>query len=593
MTDSMDFGVASDEAALSPGTLHIRQAELLRDRASSSGLSVLALLCLYATILTFTAPLLHVALWATAAVAMIGVTLLLAGRWRSHVFSAESAERYLDWHTGTSACTGLVWGLGAVWLTDYNSQLSIVTTGIMVLSLALGGISPQSVYRRSYVALATTMLLPYAGAVLIGASWPLSAMGAGALLAYAFFMSASARVEIATRDTIAVHQKKLLTEELRRQRDALRALSEEKTRFFAATSHDLAQPLHAQGFFIAALRDKLKNPAEIDLLSKIESSWRGLGGLLDGLVDISRLDAGAILPDERHVDLSQLVKRISDEFAEPAADQHIRLNVDAEPCFVRTDPILFGRIVRNLLSNAVKFTGEGGSINVRVSSGEGRAAIEIADTGPGIPAAQHEAVFKEYVQLGNRERNREKGLGLGLSIVRRLAALLGVSVRLESETGQGTRFLLSLPVALVPDAADVEAGDKTRTDISNLSILIVDDEDAIRNGMSTVLTSWGCEVLTAANGENAILLLADTVRPPDILIVDRRSPDDDAGLDLIERLRDEVNEEVHAIVMTGDISTGEEEGWLSNARFLHKPVEPAMLHELLADFARERSGDRE
>ena len=572
---------------LSPDMLNIRQAELLRERASSSALSVLALVLLYATILTFTAPLSRIALWATSAAAMIGVTLLLARSWQAHVFTGESARRYLGWHTGVSALTGLVWGGGAVWLTDYNSQLSIVTTGVMVLSLALGGISPQSVYRRSYVALATTMLLPYAAAVLVAAPWPLSATGAGALLAYAFFMSASARVEIASRDAIAVHQNKVLTEELRRQRDALQALSEEKTRFLAATSHDLAQPLHAQGFFIAALREKLRDPAELDLLSKIEASWRGLGGLLDGLVDISRLDAGAIVPDKRNVDLAHLARRVADEFADLAARERIGLTVDTAPAFVRTDPILFGRILRNLLSNAVKFTGAGGHVAVKVETREGEALLTVADTGPGIPPSQQEAVFREYVQLGNRERNREKGLGLGLSIVRRLSGLLGVTVLLQSDTGQGVRFSLSLPASGGAGSGMDGGAAVARPDISNLSILLVDDEDAIRSGMATVLTSWGCEVLTAAGEEAALSLLAGTERIPDLLIVDRRLPGGDTGLALVERLRDEVNEDVHAILMTGDISTGEEEGKLANAHFLHKPVEPAMLHGLLATIVRE------
>lgn len=588
MEDNDDAGARLGGQDLSTEALFIRQAELLRERASSSALSVLALLALYSAILTFTSPLSRIAAWDAAAVAMIVLTLLFANRWSGHVFLAQSAARYLDWHTAISAMTGLVWGLGAIWLTDYQSQLSIVTTGVMILSLALGGISPQSAHRRSYVALATMMLLPYAAAVLIFSPWPLSATGAGALLAYAFFMSASARVEIATRDAIAVTQNRMLTEELRKQRDALQALSEEKTRFLAATSHDLAQPLHAQGFFIAALREKLQNPAEMDLLAKIEASWRGLGGLLDGLVDISRLDAGAIVPDMRNTDLAQLTVRIAEEFSDIAGRAQVDLQVTAAPAFARTDPILFGRILRNLLSNAVKFTFEGGRVSVRTDTGAEGVEIEISDTGPGIPASQQETVFKEYVQLGNRERNREKGLGLGLSIVRRLAHLLGVTVRLESSLGEGTHFFLSLPACAAPEAVPDARTGAAHWGVSSLSVLIVDDEDAIRTGMATVLTSWGCEVLTAADENAALALLAGTERTPDILIVDLRLPGSTTGVDLVERLRDEVNDDVYAIMMTGEISPGEEEGTLPNARFMHKPVEPALLHELLSDFARKK-----
>jgi signal transduction histidine kinase/ActR/RegA family two-component response regulator len=575
---------------IAPETLDLQRAQLLKERAPSSALSVLMLLSLYAVILTFTAPLLHIAIWAAAAAAMIGATLLQPALYEKRGLTTGNARKYLFWHTATASATGLVWGAGAIWLTDTASDISIYSTGIMLLSLTLGGISPQSAYRRSYVGLASCALLPYAGFIFFSAEWPLNAVGVGALFAYAFFMSSSARVEIATRDALAVKQNQALMEELRKQRDALQKASEEKTRFLAATSHDLAQPLHAQGFFLAALREKTRDPQQLDLIAKIEASWRGLGNLLDGLLDVSRLDAGAIVADRRRTDIAALAARIADEFSAAAAEKKIALSVQADPAAAWTDPILLGRILRNLISNAIKFTSEGGHVSLSVLPAEDGFEIAVEDTGIGIPAAQQRAVFDEYVQLGNRERNREKGLGLGLSIVRRLAELLGIRLTLSSEPGKGTRFSLMVPGATAGGGTGDDAAStaEPHSKVSALCVLVIDDEDAIRSGMSTVLSSWGCEVLSAASGDDAIGLLDRMDLVPDVLIVDQRLGGDETGPDVVERLRDELNEDVRAIMMTGDISveTEREDGAL---RVLHKPVEPELLHRLLGEIAREKA----
>ncbi|MBX3506514.1 MAG: response regulator [Parvibaculum sp.] len=571
---------------LAPETLDLQRAELLKQRAPSSAFSVLLLLALFSVVLTFSVPILDVAIWAGVAAAMIGLTLALPARYEKGGLTLANAKEYLALHTLSAAGTGLAWGLGAIWLADPTSDISIYTTGIMLLSLTLGGISPQSAYRRSYVALASAALLPYAGWVFLSAEWPLNTAGVGLVFAYAFFMSSSARVEIATRDALAVKQNQALMEELRRQRDALQKVSEEKTRFLAATSHDLAQPLHAQGFFLAALREKTKEQAQLDLIAKIEESWRGLGNLLDGLIDVSRLDAGAIVPDLRETDAGVLAARIADEFSAVAAGKGVALALQTERAIAMTDPILIGRILRNLISNAIKFTHQGGRVSLTVASAEGGAEITVEDTGIGIPPSQQEAVFDEYVQLGNRERNREKGLGLGLSIVRRLAELLDIRLSLVSAPGRGTRFTLLLPGA---GDASGETGDApgrataSHAKVSAVCVLIIDDEDAIRSGMSTVLSSWGCEVLSAASGQDAVALLDRTDRVPDVLIVDQRLGAAETGLAAIERLREELNDDVRAIMMTGDISTEAEES--ANLRILHKPVEPEFLHRLLEEIA--------
>ena len=245
----------------------------------------------------------------------------------------------------------------------------------------------------------------------------------------------------------------------------------------------------------------------------------------------------------------------------------------------------FGRVLRNLLSNAIKFTDAGGTVTLAVQPDGQQAKVKIADTGIGIPAGQQQAVFQEYVQLGNRERNREKGLGLGLSIVRRLTAMLDIETVLTSESGKGTSFVLTLPGAVVLQNANEKMPEQPLPDagVDHICALIVDDEDAIRNGMSTVLSSWGCQVYTADSGDDAVRLLDRMDVMPNVLIVDQRLGADETGMQVIERIRDELNDEIAAVMMTGDISADMSGAAAGSVRILHKPVEPALLYRVLRE----------
>lgn len=588
----MAVGVGTDGSSLDSATLQVQQAQLLFDRARSSAMAVFTIVVLYCAILTFTAPHKAIAIWFAAATLMILVTLVQPFAFRASGVTLQNARNYLWWHTLISSITGMTWGLGGIFLTNVNDVVSVFTTSMMILGITLGGVSPQSAYRRSYVGLATFVMLPYGMFMLLWAPWPMSATGAGVLFGYAFFMSSSARVELATRDAIAVRQNRALTEQLQAQRDELQKVSEDKTRFLAATSHDLAQPLHAQGFFLAALREKLTESDQLDLLAKVEASWRGLGNLLDGLVDVSRLDAGAIVADQRNLDLGALTSRVAEEFSAVAAEKDVELQVSTEATNVETDPILYARVIRNLLSNAIKFTDPGGRIDVLVVPAGERVDVTIADTGCGIPLDKQDAVFGEYVQLGNRERNREKGLGLGLSIVRRLTELLHIDMSLTSEVETGTTFVLQVPatVTSVPGGVDAEIlGQDESWSVGNLCILIVDDEDAIRSGMATLLSSWGCQVLSAGSGDDAVNLLGTEHATPDVLIVDRRLQGVETGMEVVERVRDELNEDIPVILMTGDISVEVEDIAMQNLKLLHKPVEPSLVRRLLSEIAQDKT----
>ncbi len=582
---------AEDRLSLDRRALELEQARLLFERARSSAISVFALVALFSSIMALVVGLFEAGVWFAAATVMIGVTLLQPRMFTPPGVTSENASVYLGVHTLISGVTGAVWGVGAAWLADPDIPMSVYTGVVMVVTITLGGISPQSAFRRSYVALATMTMLPFSIWVLFSAPWPINANGIGVVIAYAFFMAISARVEIGTRDLIAAKRNIELTEELRRQRDAVQKANEEKTRFLAATSHDLAQPLHAQGFYISALREKSLDPEARALVEKVASSWRSLGQLLDGLVEINRLDAGAVLPDMGPVRLKQHTEGVVQHF-EGQAEQHgLRLALEGQECVVETDAALLSRILGNLLSNAIKYTPAGGAVTVSITYETGMARLAIADTGVGIPAQAVESVFGEYVQLGNPERNRNKGLGLGLSIVRRLAQLLSIEVELKSQPGEGTSITLDIPLA-TENAAGNDAVLSRKPDdhqrISSLRVLVVDDEEAIRLSMSEVLTSWGCEVY-CTGGDGSIVDFLDRMdATPDVVIADHRLGNDADGLQLIETVRDELNETVFAVLMTGDTSVPVLRMEDDQTKILFKPIDPAALRELLL---KSRSGN--
>ncbi|MEQ8747028.1 hybrid sensor histidine kinase/response regulator [Pyruvatibacter sp.] len=567
----------------------VEQARLLYDRASGSALTVFCLALLYAVILTFFQPLVWTATWLAAASAMIGMTLLQPRVVAPGGITRANAETYLSVHTAVSGMTGLVWGLGAIALTDVSSQANVLTTTTMVISLTLGGIAPQAAFRKAYVALATTMLLPYAVWISFAASWPIALTGIGIVLVYAYFMSASLRVEIGTRDVISARQKQALAEKLREQRDAVQKVNEEKNRFLAATSHDLAQPLHAQGFYLAALRQKVSDPATIALLDKIETTSRSLGQLLDGLVEVTRLDAGAFVPDKRVVDLGFLAASVRDEFIGVASAKSVRLELQSVPTSAQTDPALFKRIIRNLVSNAIKFTPAGGVVTIEVGIKNDIAQILIRDTGIGIPAESLDDVFGEYVQLRNPERNREKGLGLGLSIVKRLATLLDVDLAITSQPACGTTVTLALAAASKSDdqsAPAPRAQNKSMFMTNQLRVLVIDDEESIQLAMAEVLTSWGCEVYSLGASDDPVAFLDRIDVTPDLLIIDYRLGDDQFGTGVIARLREELNKTIPALLMTGDTARVDLRDAQPATRVMLKPIRPEALQVALADMTR-------
>ena len=379
-----------------------------------------------------------------------------------------------------------------------------------------------------------------------------------------------------------------LSESVKLARDRAEAASEAKTRFFAAASHDLRQPLHALSINATTL-DILAQRGNDGLLKEVS---RGIGsalqqssGLLDGLLDISRLDAHSIQARFAPHEVGALLRAVCDEYAALAAQQGLSLAVELppEPLWARTDSDQLMRILGNLVNNAIKFT-QRGSVTLSARHGpDGHVLVQVADTGAGIAADQRERVFEEFYQVGNPSRDRSQGLGLGLAIVRRTAALLHIGLHLDSAPGRGTTFELEIDAAPAPaHHADSNATPAARAaDGHRLAVLLVDDEAEVLSALCTYLDQLGWSVKGVATGDQAEQALAAGFTP-DVMAVDYRLRDE-TGIEVIDRVRLR-HPGLPAVIVTGETAPSRF-GELSAAaeRVLHKPLAGEVLARTLQE----------
>jgi two-component system, sensor histidine kinase len=400
-------------------------------------------------------------------------------------------------------------------------------------------------------------------------------------------LSAQKRAADAARDEAerATQQKSALVEELTVQKSAAEdaraeaeSAAQSRARFLAAASHDLRQPLHALGLLVGALSEKIRFPDVRRIVDNMENSVHALDELFNALLDISKLDAGVIQPRLANVPLQNILDRLKADFGPSAAEKELRFTVRACRHVAYSDAILLQRIVRNLVSNAVRHTERGGVV-VGCRRRGNHIVIEVWDTGPGIPTQEQTRIFDEFYQLRNPERDRNKGLGLGLAIVRRLVDLLGYKLDVVSRVGRGSCFKIELPVgrseAMLEDDPPVLPA--RAMPLAGARIFVIDDESAIRDSMELVLTQWGCEVTTAASAEEALERLDADARV-DLIIADYRLRDNAVGTDAIDKLQAKLRREIPSILITGD--TGPDrlrEAQATGVRLLHKPVPPARL----------------
>jgi len=357
-----------------------------------------------------------------------------------------------------------------------------------------------------------------------------------------------------------------------------------KTSFLAAASHDLRQPIHAMALFVAALKSKSRDPEARPIVDHLVASVEALEGLFDALLDISKLDAGIVRAEIGDFPLQPIFERVAQDCAADAEEKGLRLVVVPTRAIVTSDATLLERIVRNLVSNGIRYTKTGGLVLGCRRAGA-NVRIAVCDTGIGIEPAQLPQVFKEFFQVANPERDRAKGLGLGLAIVERLAQLLGHSVTVASVPGRGSTFSVTLPRGEAPSLATAPAPVEAAPEgsLGGALVVVIDDEAPVREGMREVLSQWGCRPVLASSAEEALAQLAACGSPPRAVIADYRLRDEKTGSEAIERIRAAHGAGIPGLIITGDTAPDRlRESQASGYHLMHKPVRPVKLRALLS-----------
>jgi two-component system, sensor histidine kinase len=531
----------------------------------------------------------------------------------SKLFAALHARRLLRSNIPFEKSRRLVWTLiflnimdGLIWGSFTWVTLSTSTTaGSILIISAIAGIVGSSMARLSpvmpiFIAFVSTMLILVAINIWLLGDPAYDALAIGCLfyLSSILLMARNSSREIRAAINLRFENIALL-EQLKAKTEIAEAAQREaehanaaKSKFLAAASHDLRQPIHAQGLFLEVLSRSQLSTHQRELLSSARAASEASGELLNTLLDFSRIEAGVIEPQLQPFRLQPLLTKIENELAPQADAKNIVYRMRETSVVVQSDPVLLELILRNLVSNAIRYTTRGGVLVACRQRGT-QIVLEVWDTGIGIAAENQQEVFREFHQLGNPERDRQKGLGLGLAIAQGLARTLRHGLSLASTPQRGSVFRLVLPIATaaLPLEQSVKTPGKAR--LLEVRVLVVDDEEAVREGMLHLLRDWGCECEAAESIEEALALAR--LHAPDLVISDYRLREQRTGVEAIVALRALLGDTLPALLITGDTAPERlREAQASGVPLLHKPVSPGQLYrglvEALETDAREAVG---
>ena len=495
--------------------------------------------------------------------------------------------------SGTSGC---LWGATGILFFSPDSAVVTVFICILLSGMTGGSVASQSAFPPAYFAFALPTVLPFALRSFIYGGPLFSVLGVLALFLLGVNLAYSRNYHRTVREAVSLRFENMqLITQLRQEKERAEAASRSKSQFLAAASHDLRQPAHALGLYIATLHALCNSPATTGeqvgaIAGKLQAALKGLVQLLDVLLDISKLDAGVVKVKSEVFDLQELLETIDQQFAGVAAEQGLRFIVRAVAVSIQSDRALLHSILSNFVSNALRYT-ERGKVLVGARRRGDFIELQVWDTGIGISEEQSQLIFGEFYQVGNVARRREHGLGLGLAIVKRTADLLNVRIGLRSTPARGSVFSVRVPLAsrALPVSSGFENAPMKQASVrASKTILLVDDDAHVLDSMRLLLSSWGHRVVAAGSLEQALRALPsppDARQAPfDLLFSDFRLGENVSGVDVVRAVRQACGHDIPAVVITGDTSVESIASIAAaNLRILHKPLAPEMLHAVLRD----------
>lgn len=522
-------------------------------------------------------------------------------QWWRHRAAANDIHQCRQWDRRFRFNTALgasVWGLA--WLLmyvpgDLAHQILIIC---VAMGFASGGVTVNPVHRPSLFLYLIFLLVPLVIRLALENDkqhWFLALM---LVVFIAFMLNAAMRLmftfELSLRQRF--EKEGLLRELRRREEDIAEALekaeaaSRAKSKFLATASHDLRQPLQALRLFTEALQETAKDKESLRLSGQIGKSVDALVDMFDDLLDVSRLDAGIVEPRWQHFNLGPMLDRLYGDFAPIAQAKGLLYdmpntgeNCSPQRCasVVYSDPFLLERMLRNLISNAIRYT-DSGNVVVRCICTGGRVEIEVTDSGIGIKPESVPHIFDEYYQVDNPHRDRRKGLGLGLTIVRRIDQLLGSELKVNSEPGAGSTFAFSIPQGDVTQLVQPFDISHSEYDLNDRVVALVEDDPDIRESTDALMRQWGCKVFASESADEVMRDLDVAGQRPDVLVCDYRLPQGMTAINVIQRMRERWGADLPAVVLTGDTASETlHEIHGSGAMLLHKPIAPVRLRAMV------------
>jgi two-component system, sensor histidine kinase len=523
----------------------------------------------------------HLLWWLACFYTLHTIDIFVWWRYRTQLKTIEECRNWRLTFNLLTAVTALMWGGIAVWFfpPDLAYQALMIC---LVLGLVAGAVSLDSVYPPSLYIYVFGVTLPLLVRLMLTGDevhlilfimlllFLMSSLSAGRELSNTFWKSLWQRYE----NDFLIHQ---LTE----QKAIAETANRDKSRFLASASHDLRQPLQALVLFSDALQTVAKQNDTRHFAAQVGKSVAALVDMFDELLDISKFDAGVVQVVRQHFKLQDVFDRLHADFMPLASGKGLELPLPQTNLVAYSDPKLLERILRNLISNAIRYT-DAGKVEVSCLCMGELIHFDVLDTGIGIRAESMPHIFEEYYQVDNQHRDRLKGLGLGLAIVRRMEALLGCHVSVVSEPAQGSTFSFRVPQGDVSQLQQPQRTQHAIHDLSGITVALVDDNRDIRQMAAALLKQWGCHVHHGELPHDVLNPMAAAGARPDILICDYRLPQGLTAIDAIGQMHELWGKDIPTLVLTGDTAANTlQKIQASGALLLHKPITPARLRSIM------------
>ncbi len=529
----------------------------------------------------------HLSIWLTLTLSVYLGRIVLTRKYQKATPTPDQAPRWGWYLTSTTFFSGLLWGYAILNFHDPDQVYHDALIYLVVIGFAAGSLMLTTYWLSAFYAYA----VPALGCAIIDQL--IHSATQGYTLAFLLFIFLIMLFRIAhssnkiAYDALRMGYKNTeLIDRLEQEKEKAEVASHAKTRFLASANHDLRQPVHALSLLVHGLKKELTSAQGKLLFLRLERSVDNLGNLLESLLDLSRLDADAVKVNPTKFSIASISSQMLTEFLPIAREKGLRFSVRPSDKILYTDKTLLIRLLRNILNNAFSYTNHGGvQLGYRKRGNE--IVFEVWDSGIGIAEHEKDKIFNEFYQSENTERDRSKGLGLGLSICQRIATLLDTELSYRSREGKGSVFRFRLPVTYGElNEVESEKIEQTFTNLTGKILLVVDDDLEVLQAMIHLIKNWDMIPITARNSFEAFGALENQHLTPDLIICDHRLSDDETGLDVIKRIQHRFD--IPALMITGDTAP-ENLNAIKQSGFpvLHKPVSPDALYETLCELLTE------